>query len=145
MPALAGMKKSMSLGAGFPAAYSFFAGSEIEQRQIRLTNPALRALLSADADGSFVNRPRKTNATFGGACFAMHIENAPVTRLKISFGLDYIVAPRFVWADQVGESDIVQIIIDQLVKTSPHRQCAAAVHAVAGNALRGFQTGYGGQ
>ena len=28
-----------------------------------------RALLSADADGTLVNRPRKTNATFGGACF----------------------------------------------------------------------------
>ena len=52
-----------------------------------------RALLSADADGTLVNRPRKTNATFGGACF--------------SFGLDYIIAPWFFGLDQVSKSDIV--------------------------------------
>ena len=58
-----------------------------------IRNPRYRALLSADADGTLVNRPRKTNATFGGACF--------------SFGLDYIIAPWFFGLDQVSKSDIV--------------------------------------
>ena len=31
--------------------------------------PRWRAPLPADAGGSFVNDPRKTNATCGGACF----------------------------------------------------------------------------
>ena len=42
---------------------------------------------------SIVCCPRKTNATFGGACF--------------SFGLDYIIAPWFFGLDQVSKSDIV--------------------------------------
>ena len=55
--------------------------------------PRSCTLLPADAGGTFVNGPGKTNATFGVACF--------------SFGLDYIIAPWFFGLDQVSKSDIV--------------------------------------
>ena len=84
------MKKSMFSGwSSIPVAYSFLVIMYI----CTLGFTRYRALLSADADGTLVNRPRKTNATFGGACF--------------SFGLDYIIAPWFFGLDQISKSDIV--------------------------------------
>jgi hypothetical protein len=55
---------------------------------------------------------------------------------------DHIIAPLFIWLDQVGESDIVQIIVDQFVQSSPHGKSAAAVYPVTGNCFRGFQARY---
>ena len=85
------MKKSMLSGwSSIPGGILFF-GDYVYICTLGFTR--YRALLSADADGTLVNRPRKTNATFGGACF--------------SFGLDYIIAPWFFGLDQVSKSDIV--------------------------------------
>ena len=124
---LGGNEKEYVVGRQVPAAYSFFV---LVYTILRFTR--YRALLSANADGTFVNGLRKTNVCFAAACFSLR-------------ALDYIITPWLVWLDQIGESDIIQIIIDQFVKSSPHRECAAAVHTVAGKAFRGFQAGDGGQ
>ena len=63
-----------------------------------------RAQLPADAGESFVGGPRKTNATCGGACFAMHIENAPVTHSKIS--LDYTIYPPLIGDTACSENSL---------------------------------------
>jgi len=42
----------------------------LDSLYLRLRSPHLRALLPAFAGGIFVNGPRKTNATFGVACFS---------------------------------------------------------------------------
>ncbi len=105
------MKKSMSLGSRSWRHALFCA---LVYTILRFTR--YRALLSADADRTFVNGLRKisgratgassiclaTNVCFAAACFSLCT-------------LDYVVAPLFVWLDQVCQSDIVQIIIDQLV------------------------------
>ena len=53
---------------------------------------------------STVGGPRKTNATCGGACFAMHIENAPVTHSKIS--LDYTIYPPLIGDTACSENSL---------------------------------------
>ena len=74
----ANTKIPLGLKFSFPGVFTF--------ARYPLMNPALTRS-TAYADGSFVNGPRKTNVCFAAACFAMHIENAPVTHSKISFGL----------------------------------------------------------
>ena len=49
------------------AAVTYFS---LDSLYLRLRSPHLRALLPAFAGGTFVNGPRKTNATFGVACFS---------------------------------------------------------------------------
>ena len=49
------------------AAVTYFS---LDSLYLRLRSPHLRALLPAFAGGIFVNGPRKTNATFGVACFS---------------------------------------------------------------------------
>ena len=84
------MKKSMLSGwSSIPGGILFFGDYVYMYTRVH----ALRASLSACADGLLVKGLKKTNATFGGACF--------------SFGLDYIIAPWFFGLDQVSKSDIV--------------------------------------